>query len=174
MSQHRALTSLTALLLGSCLLATAAHAEERLLRKHVRTDHGAAAVVAGEGEQGREFIRGRRTHVDEAGNVVTGRAAAVQNAEGGQAVRAGRVVRSPDGTLTRQTGFAAEGARGNIQSQGQMTRTPDGDVSGERSTSATGAQGNTYQGQTSYSKGEGIEHSATCTDAAGNTIACRR
>jgi hypothetical protein len=55
-----------------------------------------------------------------------------------------------------------------------MTRTPDGDVSGERSTSATGAQGNTYQGQTSYSKGEGIEHSATCTDAAGNTIACRR
>lgn len=171
---HPSFNSLATLFLGACLLTSAAHAEERLVRTHVRTDHGATAVVAGEGEQGREFVRGRRTRVDDDGNVTSGRAAAVRTPEGGRAVRAGRITRSPDGTVTHQGALAATGDKGTVKSQGSMTRSAEGDVSGERSTSATGAQGNTYQGSTTYSKGEGIDHSATCTDAAGNAITCKR
>jgi hypothetical protein len=166
------LLSLSAtLLLGS--LASTAHAEERLLRRHVRTDDGAATVAAGEGEKG-AIVRGRRTHVDEEGNVVTGRGALLRGANGGTAARAGRITRSPDGSVSHQGGFAANGEQGSIKSQGEITRSATGDVNGERQTTATGAQGNTYQGTTTYSKGEGIEHSATCTDAAGNAIACKR
>lgn len=167
--------TLTLMALCSALLSTslAAHAEERFKRLHHRDDDSAARVSAAEGDKG-ELIRGRRTRVDEAGNVVTGRGAILRGAEGGKAVRAGRTVRSPDGSVNHEAGFAASGSQGTIKSQGELTRSADGDVSAQRQTTATGAQGNSYQGSTSYSKGEGFEHSGTCTDAAGNTIACKR
>lgn len=167
--------TLTLLALCGTLLTTAlsAHADERILRRHQRDGDSAARVVAADGDKG-ELLRGRRTHVDEEGNVVTGRGALLRGAEGGKAVRASRTVRSPDGSLNREAGFAASGSQGTIKSQGNLTRSADGDVNAQRQTSATGTQGNTYQGSTTYSKGEGFEHTGSCADAAGNTIDCKR
>jgi hypothetical protein len=55
----------------------------------------------------------------------------------------------------------------------RFTRNADGSASGERSSTATNANtGVTWNGSTTYTKGEGVSRSGGCTDAAGNTVAC--
>ena len=49
-----------------------------------------------------------------------------------------------------------------------------GNASGVRNTSATSAAGNSYQGQTTATTGQGVQHSGTCYNAAGEEVSCPR
>ena len=41
-----------------------------------------------------------------------------------------------------------------------------------RFATVTKSSGQTYTCQTSYTKGQGVTHTGTCTDSQGNTISC--
>jgi len=60
-----------------------------------------------------------------------------------------------------------------VQSSGSVTKDANGNVNGQRTTDATGKNGNTYQGTTTDTNGQ-ITHGATCTDASGNSIPCKK
>ncbi|RIX46072.1 MAG: hypothetical protein D3M94_10170 [Rhodocyclales bacterium GT-UBC] len=168
-----ALFPLLALCLSAALPASI-QARERFVRPNADGGVTAGRLNGGIGPQGGAHLRGRRTQSDGQGNVTSSSGGVFRGANGAQGGQAAQVSRHADGSASRQGGFAASGERGSIQSQGSASRSVDGTVSGQRNTSATGASGNTYQGNTSYTKGEGVSHSASCTDAAGNSIPCTR
>ena len=141
-------------------LTTAAHAGERITRFH--------------GADGGTVVHGRVTHSDGAGNRESFRGGAFRGTEGRQGMRASHLTRNADGSAERTGGFAASGPNGSIRSQGSVTRSTDGDINGQRTTTGTGSQGNTYQGSTTYSRSDGVSHTATCSDAAGTPIPCSR
>jgi hypothetical protein len=91
---------------------------------------------------------------------------------GAKGMRASQTTVNADGSASRTGGFATSGTQGTVQSSGSATRTADGVVSGERTTSATGAQGGTYNASTTYQSGQGVTRTATCSNAAGDTVAC--
>ena len=99
-------------------------------------------------------------------------AAAVRGPKGAHAARAGTTSHTADGTLTHQSAMAASGAKGSVTSSGNFTHTDEG-LTQTRTTTATGSGGKTYQGSTSYDKADGLTHSGSCTDAAGNSVTCR-
>lgn len=86
------------------------------------------------------------------------------------------VTRSSDG----QGNVSASGSGGFATSSGVMgrrggsfARNADGSVSAERNTTATNANtGVGFDGSTTYTKGSGVSRSASCTDAAGNSVTC--
>ncbi|MEI7036837.1 hypothetical protein [Fulvimonas yonginensis] len=143
-------------------------------------------------------VGGRRTTVGNDGTIARRSGYVVQGANGGTMQGGRRVQRGPDGTL--QAGYAASGQRadgGSYSRSGSRTRTADGERMASRQTLASGARGsyqgsttraggtlshdssisgatgNSYQGQTSYTRGEGLSHTGTCTDAQGHTFDCR-
>lgn len=123
-------------------------------------DGGRAAVTgaAVRGEHG-AYARGRKIISDGQGNVAGRSGGYVQGADGGSAGRQGSAfVEGPNG--------------GSTATSGSVARDADGSVNGSRSTTATGASGNTYNGSTTVNDGQ-ISHTGTCTNAAGETIACR-
>jgi hypothetical protein len=89
-------------------------------------------------------------------------------ADGGSFSRSGSRTRSADGDRTASRQTSASGARGNYVAS---TSRADGTVS--HGTTVIGANGNTYQGQTSYTRGQGFSHTGTCTNAQGQAIQCR-
>jgi hypothetical protein len=97
---------------------------------------------------------------------------AFQGANGAKGMRTSQTTVNTDGSASRTGGFAASGSQGTVQSSGSANRAADGTVSGERTTSATGAQGGTYNANTTYQSGQGVTRTATCTNAAGETVAC--
>lgn len=149
-------------------------------RAHVRAggataDGGyrAASGTTASGERGR-FARGHAVESDGQGNVSGASGAAVQGANGGLGQRQGGFYRNADGSGGRQGSASIEGADGGAaSSSGSMTRNTDGTYAGQRQTQATGKEGNSYSGSTSYDSSQGVQHTATCTDAAGNVIDCR-
>jgi hypothetical protein len=162
-----------------CTLALPADAAGRVkARGAVVNEQGgvtAGSAAAGSGPQGGRFARGAAVSTDGQGNAVGGSAAAGQTAAGGRAARAGQFERNADGSFNRQGGVAAQSAAGGrLQSTGQVSGDGNGNVSGVRNTSATGAEGNSYQGQTTATTGQGVQHSGTCYDANGNVISCPR
>lgn len=154
--------------------AASARERERFIRPNADGGATAGRLAGGAGPNGGGFLRGRRTQGDGQGNVTSTSGGAFRGPNGASGARAAQVTHNADGSASRQGGFAASGERGSVQSQGNVSRTADGAVSGERTTSATGANGNTYQGSTTYTKGEGVSHTGTCSDAAGNSIPCAR
>lgn len=156
--------------------------------------HARASGVAGPAGHA---ARGSRTTVGSDGTITRGSGFVAQGTRG--EVRGGRrVQRSPDGSV--QAGYAVSGqgaAGGNYSRSGSRTRSAAGERTASRQTSAsgargsyagsttradgtlshdstvTGANGNTYQGQSSYTRGEGLSHSGTCTNAQGQTIQCK-
>ena len=69
-------------------------------------------------------------------------------------------------------GFRTESGAYGRQS-GSFTRNEDGSASGQRSTKAYNPNtGNTFEGSTTYTKGEGVSRSASCKDSSGNTVTC--
>jgi hypothetical protein len=98
----------------------------------------------------------------------------VQGPNGGYAARAGKTTVNPDGSATHQSGFKTSGANGTVQSTATAERGADGSASGTRNTTATGKNGNTYNGATTWQKGEGVQHTSTCTDPSGNVIPCKK
>lgn len=137
-------------------------------------DGGRAAVTgaAARGERG-AYARGRKIISDGQGNVAGRSGGYVQGADGGSAGRQGSFYRNADGSAGRQGSAFVEGPNGgSAATSGSVTRDADGSVNGSRSTTATGASGNTYNGSTTVNDGQ-ISHTGTCTNAAGETIACR-
>jgi len=122
---------------------------------------------------GGAFVHGRTSQSDGSGNASTRGGSAFRTRNGGTGSRTGSTSRSADGSLNHQGEVSANGARGgSLQSEGGFTKDANG-VNANRSTTATGPNGATYQGSTTYDKENGMSHSATCTDAGGNTVACR-
>jgi hypothetical protein len=111
-----------------------------------------------------------------------------QTAQGGLALRSGgafngnnvdaagqrRLLTDGQGNVSASgnSGFTtASGSTGNRSTR--FTRNADGTATGERNTTATNANtGVTLDASTTYTQGSGISRSATCKDAAGNTVAC--
>ncbi|MEX1827169.1 hypothetical protein [Luteibacter sp. CQ10] len=137
-------------------------------------DGGRTAVTgaAARGERG-AFARGRQVHGDGQGNVDGHSRAYAAGANGGTAQREGSFYRNADGSAGRQGSASINGPNGgSATTSGSIARDADGNVNGSRSTSATGKNGNSYSGSTSVQNGV-ITHTGTCSNAAGETIACR-
>lgn len=156
--------------LAAMSLATVAEARQGSVRVHGA--NGAASAVAG---QRGVAARAHGTTTTSDGSVVRASGGAFRGANGGAGYRGSATTISPDGTVTRTGEAAASGARGSASSSGSFTRSADGAWSGSRSSQATNAAtGNSYSGTTSIDPATGkLVHSGTCTDAAGNVIACR-
>jgi len=132
----------------------------------------AATRAAGHGERG-AYARGRNVYSDGHGNVDGRSRAYAIGADGGTAQRQGSFYRNADGSAGRQRSASLSGANGGTaNTSGNITRDADGDVDGSRSTSATGRNGNSYNGSTTLDNGV-VTHSHSCTNAAGDVIACR-
>lgn len=158
--------------LSIAAVAATTGAQARQGAVHVRGANGAATAVAGpNGVAGR--ARGTTTTSD--GTVVHGSTAGFAGVNGSRGARASTTSVSPDGSVTRTGQAATSGARGSASSSGSFTRAADDSLSGSRSTQATSAAtGNSYSGTTSIDPATGKPvHSGGCTDAAGNSIACR-
>jgi len=172
--QHR-LSTLTAI--GLLVVATTTASAQAGERLRVMGAQGTGFVAAGGSADGAAYLRGRSVSVsvsgDGSGNATLRSGGVYRGPGGGTAARSGQTSRSADGTLSHQSGFAAQGAGGgSVQSSGGLTRSADG-VNQSSTTTATAANGNTYSGSTSYDPQSGLSHTATCTDAAGQVIACR-
>lgn len=138
----------------------------------LRGANGAEARREMVGEEG-EIAR-RRGFVGDnaAGQAVGGRAEALRGPDGGAAGRVGGFSEGPDGSLNHESAAGLRGADGTMQRQSSFDRSGTGPATGQRTTTATGVDGNSYQGNTSYTQGQGISHSGTCRNAAGAVIAC--
>ncbi len=131
----------------------------------------AGTFAAGQNERG-AYVRGRHVAGDRQGNVQGGSHAAVSGTAGGQAQRQGSFSRNADGSAAHSGSMTAQGPQGGtLASSGHMTREADGQLDGNRSTSATGRNGNSYSGSTQVADGS-VTHTATCSNAAGEPIAC--
>lgn len=134
---------------------------------------GAHSAIAAGGNYGASTSQ-RGLIADGQGNVEGRGASAFSTASGGQGWRNRRFSRSADGTATASGQAAATGGNGSTaERSGSFTRSADGSATGERSTTLTNANtGVTLDGSTTYSKGSGVSRTATCKDAAGNTVGC--
>ncbi|MBP1474798.1 hypothetical protein J7I44_10855 [Frateuria sp. MAH-13] len=157
--------------------------------------HTRASGVAGPGGR---IAGGHRTTKSSDGTITRQGGVVAEGADGGT-VRGGRSVqRSPDGAV--QAGYTVNGqgaAGGSFSQSASRTRSADGERMASRQTLAsgargsfqgsttgadgtldhastiTGANGNSYQGQTSLTRGEGLSHTGTCTNAQGQTFDCK-
>ncbi len=130
--------------------------------------------IAVSGPNGAKGVRGASNTVSADGTATHKSGSYVQGPNGAYAGRAGNTTVNPDGSATHQSGFKASGAHGTVQSTGTAQRGTDGSVSGERTTTLTGKNGNTYNGTTTWQKGEGAQHTSKCTDPNGNVIPCKK
>ncbi len=100
---------------------------------------------------------------------------AAQTASGGTGARAGQFHRNADGSASRSGGTAGQtAAGGRFQSTGNASTDGQGNGTAVRNTSATAASGNSYQGETTATTGQGVQHTGTCYNAAGEEVACPR
>lgn len=145
------------------------------MRSNAEGGISAGRVHGARGAQGGAALRAGRVRSDGAGNVRGGSAGAVRGPNGGAAARAGQFRRDADGSWDRRGGMAAAGPNGGrLVSTGSASGDGQGQAAATRVTQATGAQGNTYEGETTAVRGEGVTHTHSCTNAAGEAIACRR
>jgi hypothetical protein len=166
---------LTIATLSTALVSIDVHAEgKRFHRDNAAGRHTAGAVHRNTGPNGGTVANGRAVKTDGEGNGVAVRGSKITGPEGATAERAAKNTRSADGSATHASGFNASGVKGTVDSQGSASRDADGNVIQARTTTATGANGNSYNGSTTYSKDTGVVHTGTCTDAAGQVIACPR
>lgn len=169
------LLSLLAMTGAFSLVSADADAQARVRGRAVAhtADGGriAAGGAAARGPNG-AYARGHRVASDGQGNVEGSRRAAAVGANGSTAQSQGSFYRNADGSAGRQGSTNVDtAAGGSLDSSGGFTKNADGTYSGSRQTNASGANGNSYQGSTAYSNGQ-VTHTGTCTNAAGETIAC--
>lgn len=144
-------------------------------RAVLHTSDGGRTAVAGAAARGERgaYARGHRVDSDGQGNVSGRSGAYAVGANGGTAQRQGSFYRNADGSAGRQGSASVNGPNGGTAStSGSIARDASGNVNGSRSTSATGQNGNSYNGSTTVQNGT-VTHTGTCTNAAGETIACR-
>lgn len=166
--------SFATFILGIACISSAYADGSRFRQKNVNGGITAGANHSFAGRNGGTASNNRSLVTDGAGNAVSSRAGQVQTANGGFAARNGNNTRNADGSATHESSASASGAYGNLNTQGSASRAADGSVTQSRTTQATSASGNTYNGSTSYSKETGLTHTGTCTDAAGNSIPCKK
>lgn len=107
--------------------------------------------------------------------VLRARSAGTFNGNNVDAAGARRVITDGSGNVNARSSSAVTTANGSTGSTSKrFTRNADdGTASGERNTTATNANtGVTYNGSTTYTKGEGVSRSGGCTDASGNSVTC--
>jgi len=141
-------------------------------------------------------VRGSYTHLQSNGGVVHQGGHSIQGTNGGYDNGHNSYTHNPDGSSQGSWQNKGSGPNGSINSQGDFSRNSSGTLTGSSQTTAsnargsydgstsaangttthdsdvTGANGDTYQGQTSYTKGEGYSHRGTCKNAQGNVIQC--
>jgi len=132
----------------------------------------AGAKHSGSGANG-SYANGHTVVTDGAGNGDAKSSGEMTTANGGTAARSGKTSVASDGSASHDSSFSASGAQGSIDSQGSASKASDGTISQSRTTNAAGANGS-YQGTTSYNSGTGVSHTATCTNASGQTVSCPR
>jgi hypothetical protein len=134
----------------------------------------ARSAVASDGPLGAATGQ-RRVFGDGQGNVVGASSSAFTTDAGGHGARSARYDRNADGSASASANASANGQNGSAERNASWTRNADGSASGSRNTTVTNANtGVTYDGATTYSKGSGLSRSASCTDAAGNSVSCGR
>lgn len=175
-SMHSSMLLLTLAVGGlSALAASDAQARERSRTRtvgHVDGARSAAVNAHGSGAHG-SYARARQWQAGGQGNASGSRGATVSGANGGSATRQASAYRNADGSAARQGSASVSGANGGTAStSGSISRSADGSVTGGRQTSVTGANGNSYQGSTTVGNGS-ISHTGTCTNGAGEVVACR-
>lgn len=175
-SMHSSILLLTLVAGGlTALAATDAQARERTRTRtasHVDGARSAAVNASASGAHGSR-THARQWQADGQGNAAGSRSATVSGANGGSAARQSSAYRNADGSAGRQGSASATGANGgSASSSGSIGKSADGSVEGSRQTSASGANGNSYQGATTVSNGS-VSHTGTCTNAAGEVVACR-
>jgi hypothetical protein len=134
--------------------------------------YAARSTASAHGEHG--AAAGRRGIVaDGQGNVKGAASGAFTTQSGVQGARNARINRSSDGSATASGQASVSGASGSADRSGSYTRNADGTASGERGTTVTNANtGVTFDAATTYNKGSGVSRSASCKDAAGNSVTC--
>lgn len=133
-----------------------------------------SAMRGVKGPNGGAAVGGRGVATDGQGNAAGGSGQAVKGPGGAMGARAGTWSRSADGSMQHQSGGAVSGAQGTASSSGSMSKGADGTVGGSRTTNAQANSGATYDGETTYDKDSGVTHSGTCTNAAGEVVACTK
>ena len=114
--------------------------------------------------------------------------AAAQTAQGGVGARSAAVASGGRASIVARRAIVSDGQGDAVGASGSafatssgvhgirtrsFERASDGSASGERSTRITNAStGVTVDGTSSYTKGSGASRSVSCTDAAGNAVAC--
>ena len=164
----------TVLVLGASQLGAQGVASRKVVRANQAGGITGSAAHAVRGPNGGAMLGGRAVVTDGSGNAAGGSAQAIQGPNGAAGARASGVTRSADGSVERQSGGAASGAAGSASSRGSMQKNADGTVSGSRDTGAQAASGATYDGSTTYDQGSGVSHTGTCTNAAGDVVACAK
>jgi hypothetical protein len=160
-------------------LFSAVQAAEAGGRGHVVRENRAGGVTAAggaahQGPNGGAAGRGRIVVTDGQGNAAAASGGAFKTPNGARGARGSKTTVNSDGTVTHSGAAVVQGARGTATTQGSTTRNADGSFSGGRTTSATGANGNSATSSSTWDSTNGYNREATCMDAAGNTIACRR
>jgi hypothetical protein len=155
--------------------ASDANAQAIRHQQSVRTGPGRVSASRRTIVTGAMGTAGRRaTNTVMQDGTVTHRSGSVVHGPNGQRVaRAGRTQFNPDGSVSHDGGFKATGENGTITSTGSSQRGTDGSASAQRNTTATGKNGKTYEGTTTWQKGEGVQHTSTCTDSSGHGIPCK-
>jgi hypothetical protein len=136
-------------------------------------DRGAAAraTLGGSGSQG--SLGARRGLVTDGQGNAQGSSARGFTTDDAQGARTRRFERSADGSVDASGKGSVSTAKGDAERSGSFTRDASGNGNGERSTSVTNAStGVTLDASSTYSKGSGVSRSASCKDAAGNTVTC--
>jgi len=160
MTPHTRFSIACAIALIASGIAATAHAEGLRSNFAAHGSHGAAA-----GQNG--------VVADGQGNATGAARSGFTTAPGGQGLRWAQFNRTSDGAVNASGQATASGTNGSAERSGSFTRSADGSASGERSTTLTNTNtGTTFDGSASYTKGSGITRSASCKDAAGNTVAC--
>jgi hypothetical protein len=157
--------------------SVAAQAEGRARARGaaVQADGGARAARSGRAVAGDYGAAGgqRAFAADGEGNASGAARGGFTTESGARGGRYGEFNRSDDGSFSANGNASAEGDYRSADRSSSFNRDADGNASGERSTTLTNKQtGNTFEGSTTYEKGEGVSRSAACTDASGNGIDC--
>lgn len=125
--------------------------------------------------QAQPLVNGqRRVTSDGQGNGTAVGGGRFEAANGAQGQRGARVKRSADGSVNADAqGSLTTANGGTAERDAHYTRNADGSASASRSTSATNARtGVSYDGSTTWTKGQGLSRSGSCKDASGNTVTC--
>jgi len=131
----------------------------------------AGSARAGKTVTGATYGRSSGVVTDASGNVAAASGGAVKTANGATAARGSRTTRVAGGGVNRTSGASAQGINGAASTSGSTTVNRDGSISANRTNDVKGVKGS-YTGATTYATGQGLTHTKTCKDPAGNVVPC--